>query len=159
VLDVPGQPQSETSPQASEALKQFLNDPDDSETALYGFSGGGYNVRYVLLSLAKNNPQTIHRIKLVVVLGSPRQPKSAYDASKFNEIIEANNNKTARANWKPAAWDVVWRDDPDKSILPKDVDQSLDPHMFGPEALLYENHATLSPVRMRRHSNPQGRRR
>ena len=35
VLDIPGQPQSETSPQATEALKQFLE--DQSVRAFYGF--------------------------------------------------------------------------------------------------------------------------
>lgn len=35
VLDIPGLPQSETSPQATEALKQFLE--DQSVRAFYGF--------------------------------------------------------------------------------------------------------------------------
>jgi hypothetical protein len=41
VLDVPGQPQSQKSPQATAALKKFLE--DQAVTAFYGFSGGGYN--------------------------------------------------------------------------------------------------------------------
>jgi hypothetical protein len=47
VLDIPGQPQSETSPPATEALKRFVN--DTSFKAFYGLSGGGYNLRYILL--------------------------------------------------------------------------------------------------------------
>src|SRR5712671_4320640 len=54
LLDIPGQPQSETSPQATEALKRFL-DANQSVTAFYGFSGGGYNLWWILLSLAKNH--------------------------------------------------------------------------------------------------------
>jgi len=33
----------------------------DLET-FYGFSGGSYNLRYILRSLAKNHPDTLHRI-------------------------------------------------------------------------------------------------
>jgi hypothetical protein len=67
VLDKPGQPRSETSPQATAALTMFLG--DESVAAFYGFSGGGYNLRYILLSLAKNYPEALHRIDLVVVFG------------------------------------------------------------------------------------------
>jgi hypothetical protein len=50
VLDAPGQPQSQTSPQATAALKAFLKDPDQAVTAFYGFSGGGYNLRYISIT-------------------------------------------------------------------------------------------------------------
>jgi len=43
--------------------------------AIYGFSGGGYNVRHVLNSLT---PAERIRLKLVVVLGAPHNPKSLY---------------------------------------------------------------------------------
>ena len=43
VLDKPGQPQSQHSPQAMAALDAFLN--DEAVTAFYGFSGGGYNLK------------------------------------------------------------------------------------------------------------------
>src|SRR5260370_33015788 len=75
VLDIPGHPQSETSPQATEALKRFLN--DTSFKAFYGFSSGGYNLRYILTSLATNHPETLDRMETVVVLGAPKQPPSA----------------------------------------------------------------------------------
>jgi hypothetical protein len=53
VLDVPGQPQGQRSPQAKAALKKFFGDEEVS--AFYGFSGGGYNLRHILEYLASNN--------------------------------------------------------------------------------------------------------
>ena len=46
-----------------------------SVAALYGFSGGGYNVRWVLQSLT---PVERKRIHLVVVLGAPLNNPSLY---------------------------------------------------------------------------------
>jgi len=162
VLDVPGQPQSETSPQATQALKRFLADED--VTALYGFSGGGYNMRYILLSLAKNHPETLHRIDRVVVLGAPRQPESAYYASTYNQVAKEHKRKGAPTDWKPAKWDLVYRVDPPKSALPDDVNKDLETHMFGPEALLNEvkraerkDRVRFSPMRVRGHHAPRGR--
>src|SRR5258708_34721430 len=45
VLDVPGQPQGQLSPQAKAAWGAFLK--DQSATAVCGFSGGGSNLRDV----------------------------------------------------------------------------------------------------------------
>lgn len=136
VLDKPGQPQSKTSPQATAALTRFLG--DDAVAAFYGFSGGGYNLKHILDSLAWNNPDTLHRIELVVVLGAPKQPKSAYDPSQYNAVAK---KKSSAATWEPAAWGVVYRTNPDKSVLPKGVPKDTDPHMFGPAALLAETPA------------------
>ena len=58
VLDVPGQPQSQKSPQATAALKKFLE--DQAVTVFYGFSGGGYNLKHILDYLALNNPEALH---------------------------------------------------------------------------------------------------
>jgi hypothetical protein len=69
VLDKPGQPQSQVSPQAKAALKAFLD--DEGVAAFYGFSGGGYNLKHILDFLASNKPDTLHRIALVVVIGAP----------------------------------------------------------------------------------------
>jgi hypothetical protein len=136
VLDKPGQPQSETSPQATAALKRFLE--DQAVSAFYGFSGGGYNLRYILDYLASNNPEALHRIDLVVVLGSPKQPRLAYDPFRYNVIAK---KKVHPAKWEPAKWDVVYRIDPPKSALPKDLPKSTATHMFGPDALLAETPA------------------
>jgi len=159
VLNVPGQPQSRTSPQANEAIKQFLGDKDNSDTGFYGFSGGGYNMYWILLRLAEENPESLHRIKLVVVLGAPRTAEDAYKPPKFNKIAKESAKKAGLTDWKPGDWELVYRKDPDKSVMPKYVNQKLDSHMWGPEALLYEGQtkATYSPARVRGHSAPRGR--
>jgi hypothetical protein len=164
VLNVAGQPQSETSPQANAAVKRFLEDPDKSDTAFYGFSGGGYNLFWILRRLAKENPESLHRIKLVVVLGAPKRAESSYKPDEFNKIAKESAKKAGIKDWKAGEWDVVWRDDPPRSVMPPYVDQKLDSHMWGPEALLYEgqkpqdrDRATYSPARMRGPSAPRGR--
>jgi hypothetical protein len=159
VLDIPGQPQSETSPQAAEALKRFLN--DTSVKAFYGFSGGGYNLRHILTSLAKNHPETLERIEMVVVLGAPKQPPSAYDSSTINDMAKTEMAKKHidPTNWKPGTWGApIYRTNPKPSELPKNVPQGTDPHMFGPEALLSDverkerkSRVQFSPVRTRAH--------
>lgn len=134
VLDKPGNPQGEKSPQAIAALKMFLE--DQAVTAFYGFSGGGYNLRHILEYLASHNPEALHRIDLVVVLGAPKQPKSAYEAFIYNMLARRKVSK-----WEPAKWDVVYKTNPPKSALPKDVPKGTDTHMFGPDALLAETPA------------------
>jgi lysozyme family protein len=72
VLDVPGATGVD-SPQVRMALVELRNDP--SIAALYGFSGGGYNVRHILSALT---PDERKRIRKVVVLGAPNNPPSLY---------------------------------------------------------------------------------
>ena len=73
VLDVSGEAYP-GSPQVVMALQAFRSDPEVE--ALYGFSGGGYNVRHVLANLA---PHEKARVKLVIVVGSPQNPPSLYE--------------------------------------------------------------------------------
>jgi hypothetical protein len=137
VLDIPGQPQGETSPQATEALKQFLE--DQSVCAFYGFSGGGINLRHILHSLAKNHPETLERIQMVVVIGAPEHPKSDYHSSTINDMAKKEMAKKHidPTDWKPAHyWLVYMTNPPGKWILPKGVPQDTSLHMFGPEWLL-----------------------
>ena len=47
----------------------------DDVVALYGFSGGGYNIRHVLAALSVDERK---RIKLIVVLGAPNNPPELY---------------------------------------------------------------------------------
>jgi hypothetical protein len=136
VLPVAGQPQSQTSPQASAALKKFQEDP--AFCAFYGFSGGGYNLRYILDYLVSKTPDALHRIELVVVLGAPKQPKSEYESFKYNAIAK---RKVYPKPWEPAKWDVVYKTNPPKSALPKDLPKGTDTHMFGPDVLLAETPA------------------
>ena len=82
VLDVAGATGA-NSPQTQMALAEFNRDP--TVTALYGFSGGGYNVLHII----KTDTERA-RLRLVVVLGAPRNPASAYEGP----------------------WEVVYRIDP-----------------------------------------------
>jgi hypothetical protein len=73
VLDVSGEAY-DGSPQVQKALAAFRADP--SISAFYGFSGGGYNLRHILDALTGAGERA--RIKLVVVLGAPKNPKASY---------------------------------------------------------------------------------
>ena len=84
VLTVSGEA-SRTSLQATLALKELRHDA--SITALYGFSGGGFNVRHILRDASQ---YILDRIKLVVILGAPQNPASLYKGP----------------------WETVWRGDP-----------------------------------------------
>lgn len=138
VLDVPGQPQSEHSPQAKAAMKKFLE--DQTVTAFYGFSGGGYNLKHILNHLASNAPEALHRIDLIVVLGAPGQPKSAYDSSGYNALVKSALAKRGihHAQSGPVKWDLVYDTNPPKSALPKGLPNHTTTHMFGPDVLLAE---------------------
>ena len=132
VLPVQGQPQSQTSPQATAALTKFFE--DQTVTAFYGFSGGGYNLRHILEYLASNKPEALHRIDLVVVLGAPGPlGQAAYEPAAYNPTAR---RKVRPAKWEDAKWEVVYRIDPPDSWLPSDLPKGTHAHMFGPEALL-----------------------
>jgi hypothetical protein len=105
---------------------------DDNIGALYGFSGGGYNVRHILKFLAKNKPADLHRFDLIVVIGSPNPSgKALYAPSVYNAIARKKVK-----GWEDACWEVVYRENPDPSQLPKDLPPHLGTHMFGPDLLL-----------------------
>lgn len=88
VLDVSGEASS-GSRQSRAALSAIR---DDGEiTALYGFSGGGYNARHVLGALDRGE---CARIKLVVILGAPSNPPALYETGP---------------------WELVYRTDPPRS--------------------------------------------
>lgn len=78
------------SQQTRATLAAFRGDP--SVAALYGFSGGGYNVRWVLHDLT---PAERRRIRLVVVLGAPKNDPHLYQG----------------------AWELVYRRDPPKGHM------------------------------------------
>ena len=73
VLDVAGDADG---PQAKIALDRIHH--DDKVTAIYGFSGGGYNTRRVWSQL---NAEERQRIGKVVVIGSPGVNKSDFPGS------------------------------------------------------------------------------
>ncbi|HUM92334.1 MAG TPA: hypothetical protein PLM32_13320 [Candidatus Competibacter sp.] len=131
VLDVSGYPQSQHSPQAKAALKAFHE--DESVAAFYGFSGGGYNLRHILEYIATNEPQSLRRIKLVVVIGAPfNEGKKIFVPSRYNALV----SKEAKGDsWQAADWEVIYRENPKKSQMPRGL-EDVGTHMFGPDALL-----------------------
>ena len=154
VLDVSGKADQGTTGKPTEqtkaALKAFLgdpvDDPDKPDTAFYGFSGGGYNIYWILQILAKNEkipgvpgdyPEALHRIDLVVVFGAPKTGSSSYDYPAYNNLAK-NNKKVDPKKWNNLKWDLVYRTNPKKSAVPKDVLKDNETHMFGPEVLLAE---------------------
>jgi uncharacterized protein (TIGR02594 family) len=84
VLDVAGAT-GPHSPQTQMAVAEFRRDP--SVTGLYGFSGGGYNVLHIIHALKEDERK---RLRLVVVLGAPKNPEHLYEGS----------------------WELVYRKDP-----------------------------------------------
>ena len=126
VLDKPGHPQSRHSPQANAAIDLFLN--DNSVAAFYGFSGGGYNMSFILDRLADEEPDELWRIELVVILGAPTKGKrSAFLPSNYNGILK-------KKGLVLAGWEVIYMENPDNDdpVVPKGAMA----HMFGPEWLL-----------------------
>ena len=73
VLDVAGDADG---PQAKAAIDRIHH--DSSVTAIYGFSGGGYNARRIWSQL---NAVERHRIDRVIVIGSPGVSKSDFPGS------------------------------------------------------------------------------
>jgi hypothetical protein len=72
VLDASGET-GDNSTQTRRALTEFRK--DKTITALYGFSGGGYNVWHILKQL---KPDEKKRLELIVVLGAPKTPEHSY---------------------------------------------------------------------------------
>ena len=66
VLDVAGNAGAK-SPQVAMALERIRS--DETVTAIYGFSGGGYNARLIWKELTAAERE---RIRKVVVIGSPQ---------------------------------------------------------------------------------------
>jgi hypothetical protein len=84
VLDVSGET-GQQSAQVNLALKTFRADP--TIEALYGFSGGGYNIFWILTRLTVTEKK---RLKLLVVIGAPKMSAKSYEGN----------------------WELVYRTDP-----------------------------------------------
>jgi hypothetical protein len=104
VLDASGET-GDNSIQTRRALTEFRK--DKTITALYGFSGGGYNIWHILKQLKADEKE---RLELVVVLGAPKTPEHQYKGT----------------------WELVYRIDPQGSG--PDTDGCR--HMSGPRVLL-----------------------
>ena len=105
VLNVSGET-GDNSKQTKMAVQEFRH--DSTITALYGFSGGGYNVYHILHQLTQDQRD---RLELVVVLG--------VEASKLS--ADALNSHKYNAHWE-----LVYRNDPPKPLG----------HIDGPQYLL-----------------------
>src|SRR4029077_1061471 len=105
VLDVSGET-GDRSPQTRRALHEFLS--DSTITALYGFSGGGYNVYHILNRLKEEQRRLL---ELVVVIGVESNKLSAHalNSNRYN-----------------AHGELVYRNDPPPPLT----------HIDGPRALL-----------------------
>ena len=77
---------SDTAPQVTKALEELKG--DDSYTALYGFSAGGYNLDRIIKRMSKEQKD---RLDLVIVLGAPGMSMGQIRSGK---------------------WELVYRDDP-----------------------------------------------
>jgi hypothetical protein len=120
VLDMSGDfgpgPDRGSSPQTLAALDWIYGDAELA--ALYGFSGGGYNIWWILRKLKEKD---LKRIKLIVVLGVDNDaPESGFDKSNFTG----------------ATWELVYRHNPPKTSPV--IKKKAGPHMFGPEWLLLD---------------------
>jgi hypothetical protein len=83
VLDVAGDTGGDT-PQVPMALERIRR--DESVTAIYGFSGGGYNARLIWKELTAAERE---RIRKVIVVGSPEVSKADFPGSS-DVLIKAD---------------------------------------------------------------------
>jgi hypothetical protein len=149
VLSVQGWPQGQTSPQATAALKRFFD--DETVTAFYGFSGGGYNLKHILDYLASKKPEALHRIDLIVVIGAADKDKEGHffaPESVFKpDFYNATVRKTVRPpKWEDVNWELVYMSNPteqEMSVYLPDVPKGVGTHMFGPDLLLAKARARI----------------
>jgi hypothetical protein len=128
-------PRGKGTPQTDNALDKFHEDKD-AEIGLYGFSGGGYTVFEILKFLAKTEPQSLLRIRHVIVIGAPNSHGDAaiYKPAYYDALVD----KDAKGkDWK-LDWVLIFRKNPDLSQMPKGVTlpKGVDTHMFGPDVML-----------------------
>jgi hypothetical protein len=118
--------------------------PDLDIHALYGFSGGSYNVYWILNFLAEKQPDDLQRINLIVVLGLDKEKKRKvdYEWPKYQAI--ARKHRVHQAAWDPEkwknGWETIYHTNPDRELLPttlpKEIRKKVSTHMFGPDVLV-----------------------
>jgi hypothetical protein len=86
VLDTEGKKKQkktrDDAPQTAAAVTKLI--ADDSFKAIYGFSGGGYDVYWVLRALKTQKPEVLSRIERIVVLGVDNDaPKANFNPKNF----------------------------------------------------------------------------
>ena len=92
--------------------------PDLDIHALYGFSGGAYNVYWILNFLAENQPEDLQRINLVVLgLDKANARKADYAWPKYQAIARKHRVHSAtwdQNKWKNG-WETIYHTNPDRS--------------------------------------------
>jgi hypothetical protein len=160
-LPLEGQQSGYKGKQVQEFLRQFAGltlggktyeidmgvTPDLDIHALYGFSGGAYNVYWILNFLAENQPDDLQRINLVVVLGLDKENKrkADYEWPKYQAI--ARKHRVHLPMWDPDkwknGWETIYHTNPDRELLPttlpKDIRDKVETHMFGPDVFVAGN--------------------
>src|ERR1700729_2546848 len=93
VLDIAGDNYA-GNPQVEKALERIRK--DRAIAAIYGFSGGGYNVRFIWKQL---EPPHQGRIRKIVVIGSPGVAKGDFPGSA--EVLIMDGRPPGRAYGRP----------------------------------------------------------
>jgi hypothetical protein len=128
-------PRGPGSKQTDDALKKFHED-EEADIGFYGFSGGGYTLLEILKFLAKTEPQNLHRIKDIVVVGAPNdQGDIIYKPAYYIAMVD---EKKKGKDWKAPEWKVKYKENPKLKQMPKGITlpEGADAHMFGPDILL-----------------------
>jgi hypothetical protein len=135
VVDGSGSNQTMDGLQAKDTLKKFHED-EDADMGLYGFSGGGYTLLPILKFMATHEPQSLTRIRHVIVIGAPNSQGNAavYKPAFYDAMVPEKKKGT---DWK-VDWVLIFRKNPKLSQMPKGVKlpKGVDTHMFGPDVLL-----------------------
>jgi len=123
--------------QTVEALRklQDRDHPDDYD-AIYGFSGGGYDVLHILNHLTA---EQLKKIKLVVVLGAP--PVDRNGKPDPNGSPQKDAFLSEKFGLPKNAWELVYHINEDAAQFPT-PNKVGGKHMFLPEFLLAKEKCT-----------------
>jgi hypothetical protein len=135
MVDGSGSEQTATGQQAKDALKKF-HEVEEVDMGFYGFSGGGYTLWPLLTFMANSEPQSLLRIRHVIVIGAPN--KYGNDAIYKPAYYDALVDKKAKGKGWKLDWVVIFRKNPTPEQMPKGVtlEKGAETHMFGPDVLL-----------------------
>ncbi len=130
VLPVPGDPEGDRdkNTQTMRALDK-LREKDSPFDAIYGFSGGGYDVLHILRQL---KAEELKRLKLVVVLGAPPVGKDGKPTPDGSGSPQESDFRSSRFG-KPENgidWELLYITNPPGDFKTPKNDKK---HMFGPE--------------------------
>jgi hypothetical protein len=135
MVDGSGSNQTMQGQQAKDTLTKFPED-ETAEMGFYGFSGGGYTLWPLLKFMATHEPQSLLRIRHVIVIGAPNShgDDAIYKPAYYDALVRTDKKGDG---WK-LDWVLIFRKNPKLSQMPKGVTlpKNVDTHMFGPDVLL-----------------------